>query len=324
MKSFLSKYTQQLVVGLLILATGAGIMSAGSTNYSAQVVQTITSGFVRIATEGLGYFKYGYGFGYISNLVGYGYGYGYDAGDWFFAQDEQYGGDRRFLELFGFGGTEGSAVIDSLTSLPNDYGFEISYSTNYLAKTLIVYSINDTFTTYTLANQESEFTSGARSYIVTGLNCDTVYFVAVNAIDAGENNWQSPVYSVATKSCNDSTSSTTGAPSAGRFISPTQQLAGREVPIPQINSNLPKPTNLPISPVLRQGASGPGPRLLQRALNYLGFTVAQTGAGSPGNETEFFGPKTRAALKEFQATYGLTADGIYGPVTKRLIEILIK
>ena len=44
----------------------------------------------------------------------------------------------------------------------------------------------------------------------------------------------------------------------------------------------------------------PDVKRLQAYLNSNGFTVATSGYGSVGNETEYFGPLTRAALIRFQ------------------------
>jgi hypothetical protein len=48
---------------------------------------------------------------------------------------------------------------------------------------------------------------------------------------------------------------------------------------------------------------------LQRALNHLGFTIAQSGAGSPGNETSYFGSLTVRALRQFQCEYNIVCEG---------------
>jgi len=50
---------------------------------------------------------------------------------------------------------------------------------------------------------------------------------------------------------------------------------------------------------------GPDILALQRWLNAQGFLVAQTGYGSPGNETTTFGLHTYHALLEFQEAHGL-------------------
>lgn len=58
-------------------------------------------------------------------------------------------------------------------------------------------------------------------------------------------------------------------------------------------------------------------RALQKLLNAYGFTVATSGGGSPGNETIFFGPATRAALINFQKANNVTPSvGYYGPKTR--------
>ena len=58
---------------------------------------------------------------------------------------------------------------------------------------------------------------------------------------------------------------------------------------------------------------GPDVLLLQQFLNSQDFVVAQTGAGSPGNETNYFGTLTYKALVAFQATHSLPATGYSAP-----------
>jgi hypothetical protein len=62
---------------------------------------------------------------------------------------------------------------------------------------------------------------------------------------------------------------------------------------------------------LKLGASGGQVMWVQQFLNNHGFTVAATGAGSPGNETSYFGPATKAAVIAFQNAY---ASNILTPV----------
>lgn len=69
--------------------------------------------------------------------------------------------------------------------------------------------------------------------------------------------------------------------------------------------------------------SGEDVRLLQKFLNSHGYVVATSGAGSVGNETTFFGSKTRTALAQFQADNKISpAIGYFGVVTRAKIKAL--
>ncbi len=69
----------------------------------------------------------------------------------------------------------------------------------------------------------------------------------------------------------------------------------------------PKPPSTPAStPTLKQGASGAAVKNLQTRLRAHGYNVSVDGA---------FGPATASAVKQFQSSKGLTADGIVGPKT---------
>jgi hypothetical protein len=64
---------------------------------------------------------------------------------------------------------------------------------------------------------------------------------------------------------------------------------------------------------LKNGSTGGQVLWVQKFLNNHGFTVAKTGAGSPGNETSHFGPATKAAVIAFQNAYAsavLTPAGL--------------
>jgi peptidoglycan hydrolase-like protein with peptidoglycan-binding domain len=65
-----------------------------------------------------------------------------------------------------------------------------------------------------------------------------------------------------------------------------------------------------LGPTLRRGSSGPAVAALQRALVTLGQDIAVDGA---------FGPNTERAVRAFQRSAGITADGIVGPQTKSAI-----
>jgi peptidoglycan hydrolase-like protein with peptidoglycan-binding domain len=62
----------------------------------------------------------------------------------------------------------------------------------------------------------------------------------------------------------------------------------------------------PASILLRKGSSGPSVVDLQQKLNRLGYGLSTDGQ---------FGPGTETAVKKFQGSAGLTADGIVGSMT---------
>ena len=63
-------------------------------------------------------------------------------------------------------------------------------------------------------------------------------------------------------------------------------------------------------------------RALQKFFNTHGFVIAQSGPGSPGNETSIFGKGTFKTLIKFQKANKLPATGYLGPLTRALLNSL--
>ena len=72
---------------------------------------------------------------------------------------------------------------------------------------------------------------------------------------------------------------------------------------------------------LTVGSLGSEVKALQEFLNAHGYTVATSGAGSPGNETTRFGAATKAALIKYQKAKGITPSvGYFGAKTRAAVE----
>lgn len=80
---------------------------------------------------------------------------------------------------------------------------------------------------------------------------------------------------------------------------------------------------LKLSVNLYKGITNSQVRTLQIFLNSKGFTIAASGVGSPGKETNYFGLATEAAVKKFQTTYGIKpVNGVVGPLTRAALKML--
>ncbi len=72
---------------------------------------------------------------------------------------------------------------------------------------------------------------------------------------------------------------------------------------------------------LTVGSKGTDVQALQKFLNAKGYAVAASGAGSPGNESTYFGPATAKALAKFQAANSISpAAGYFGAKTSALVN----
>lgn len=75
---------------------------------------------------------------------------------------------------------------------------------------------------------------------------------------------------------------------------------------------------------LTVGSTGNDVMCLQEYLNSAGFQVSSTGAGSPGNETTYFGSRTQSAVAAWQAANGVApAVGYFGSISQAKYNMLM-
>jgi len=93
-----------------------------------------------------------------------------------------------------------------------------------------------------------------------------------------------------------------------------------KTPTLAISSNLSLPKIPSID--LEKGDVNDDVKTLQKILNSLGFTIASSGPGSQGNETNIFGSLTEAALIRFQSSKSISpAVGYFGSKTRAEIQL---
>ncbi len=94
----------------------------------------------------------------------------------------------------------------------------------------------------------------------------------------------------------------------------TTTLTTSTTPSTTTSSTPTTPATLPEGVVLRRGAKGAEVRQVQEALVALGYSTTIDGK---------FGPATAQAVKSFQASSGITDDGVVGPATLSAISAAV-
>ncbi|MDP1625001.1 MAG: peptidoglycan-binding protein [bacterium] len=101
--------------------------------------------------------------------------------------------------------------------------------------------------------------------------------------------------------------------------SPTSTVVPRAITVSVPVQNLMAANATSLQVDFGVGSRGEGVRELQRFLNMNGYTIVVSGIGSPGNESDYFGAMTQAALTKYQREHGVSATGYFGPITRKTI-----
>lgn len=212
----------------------------------------------------------------------------------------------------------------------------INWSTDESATSTLEYGLTTSYGSYATSSGTTN-----HSVALTGLTASTAYHYKVAAWDGFGN---------ATSSADLTFTTTENAvvpePTSSVVIQPAGSFGGGGVAyIPQQMGQVPQlpaipPTTiqggimgsgLTIKNTASQGKRSSEIKIIQKLLNSDPSTqVARTGAGSPGKETNYFGPATRNAVQRFQLKWGIVKNlrdkgyGLVGPKTKAKMNELLK
>jgi hypothetical protein len=172
---------------------------------------------------------------------------------------------------------------------------------------------------YTNNDTEEEITkeivtdtgSGGSSfnYILRDLSCNTEYTFKAYASNSKDTTYSDEV-TVTTDKCSNTTDSDNNEED-------TEEEEEQE------EDTTPPEVSFHFNNELDYGQTDESIKELQRLLNLLGFTVSNTGPGSLGNETNYYGLLTKEAVTKLQSALNITPpNGRVGPQTLSIINLL--
>lgn len=219
--------------------------------------------------------------------------------------------------------TSGTIAIDATAtdSLTSVAGVLFSYGTTTISSedTSSPYSVS--FDTTTVADGVYTLNAVARD-VVGNYATSTISITVTNTVATTTATTTSPTTSGPTQSSGPTAYSTPPASSipgiydstirnnTGEVISPTKAIASAIIQSTGIAPSFNFTKNATVRTINNEVIN------LQRMLNTMGYTVATTGTGSRGNESAFFGPRTRLALIRFQRAFAIPATGFFGPLSR--------
>ncbi len=171
-------------------------------------------------------------------------------------------------------------------------------------------------TSYGATTTESgTFGAGGFTASITSLTCGTTYHYAAYATNTFGTSYGSDT-TFTTSACTSSPSSSANTSDGSLPWCSGPMAPGWNISLPgggcsslnikEAQQMFPRTcSSYPFMRTLRLGVIGEDVRALQKLMNCLGFTLADTGPGSEGKETNVFSERTLSAVKKFQETYSL-------------------
>ncbi len=163
--------------------------------------------------------------------------------------------------------------------------------------------------------------AGAQSVVYSGINAETYSDCTVKVVDPVGH--ESTPVSIAEFSVLRRGGSAGPVSGGGGSRAPSLSES-RQGPSASASRVIGSSAGAAAAPVVlyRRGDENPQIRQIQQSLNYLGHTIAESGPGSPGSETDYFGPATERAVMSFQQANSMSATGVLDGTTVRQILIM--
>ncbi|MBC7982176.1 peptidoglycan-binding protein [Candidatus Parcubacteria bacterium] len=213
-------------------------------------------------------------------------------------------------ELYALTSDTAAPAISSVASSTSSTTATVTWTTNESATSTVDYGAT---TSYGTASSSAALVT-SHSMALSGLTPSTLYHFRVSSADAAGNRATSTDYTFTTAAAPD-----TAAPVPDvRLILPMWGSSS------YISHNLNQNTKTGKYIFIKNltlKSRGSEVVKLQQFLNNNGYMVALKGAGSPGFESNYFGPATRRALARFQADNDITPSvGFFGSITREKLN----
>ncbi len=320
--------------------TASSSVSSASVIFSVGVSENNVDYLVKVDGSNLDYYLSD-----SSGIVSFNYTGGFSAKTFTITREDRPGGA-------GSGGGVTTVTdttppsISGIESVPSDTTAVISWTTNEPSISWVVYG---TSTDYGSEEKTTSYTT-SHSLTLEGLNAETTYHYQVKSEDSAGN---IGTYTDETFTTLTGAEEKEKAPTKEETVKPVSEMTAEEIKakIAEITSAIKKlqallaqmeakpaiegiPASFTFKRNLKFGDVSTDVRYLQIVLNSASDTrLALSGVGSPGHETKYLGPLTKAAVIRFQQKYaseiltpwGLTrGTGFVGKTTRKKLNELLK
>lgn len=224
-------------------------------------------------------------------------------------------------------------TISSISSSADRITATITWTTNEISSSQVAYGLTSSYgSTTTETDTSTRVTS--HSVSITGLICNTTYHYKVISKDSVSYTSADNDNTFITSSC-PSTTSGSSAQSRVNFLINSGNVEGAK----KIANEFPNAVILPVvnkstdsniignqfqfTKKMKQGTTHEEVKKLQEFLNNSGFELVTGEFGAKGQETNFFGKLSKNALMKFQKTNNLEPDGVFGPLTRKLVNDML-